>query len=564
MTARGGDPPRGRQPPQNEGEGNNAGRKLDDDDDDELWNDAPDVKPRNQPDHQPGGKSQRPPHAKTPHPDREDAARQSEDGKPGSRPFDGCSLEEGERDESGEPQNTEVRGPDAPEGSKQSQQSGGQAKGQQAKGQQAKDSQAKSGRAGAGSAGSTGSTGAAEPTGAGPSSGTSGQAGGAGQANGAGQIGQGTDQSATNYATEQEEEDYPIVEWEELQNEPVPEYLIYNILQEDASFILYGKQGSLKTFLALDWGLHVAAGIDWQGFKVKQGTVVFVAAEAAYSMLPRTTAWRELHKIFGRLPFGVIKKKPFNLFRHTEGEFANLVITIRAFVKKYGPLALIIFDTLPASIEGCDENSAKDVGQVLDTLRRLHSEFFGCCILAVSHSGKDEDRGVRGSSLLECNIDGIIHVVKGALGSDTNTPTAMVTIEKIKDDEALRPFRLTSIKQPCCYGPDNRRGESLVIAPNTIEKAPVKSKPGSTSDAAAIARRAYEVITDRIIYSSETPPSLPRREMRSLFANNGVTDPDAERRLRSQAVRRIFTRLQAQDAIVVKDGRVMLGKNRPL
>jgi hypothetical protein len=53
-----------------------------------------------------------------------------------SHPFDGCSLEEGEGDESGGPQGAEARGPDPPEGSKQSQQSGGQAKGQQAKGEQ--------------------------------------------------------------------------------------------------------------------------------------------------------------------------------------------------------------------------------------------------------------------------------------------------------------------------------------------------------------------------------------------------------------------------------------------
>jgi hypothetical protein len=247
-------------------------------------------------------------------------------------------------------------------------------------------------------------------------------------------------------------------------------------------------------------------------------------------------------------------------------EFIDFIMSVRAFVRECEPLSLvlIIFDTLARSMIGGDENSARDMGLVLDAFRRVRSEFPGCCCLAVGHPGKDEKRGIRGSSLIEGNVDTIIEIEASALNTDTGAPAVRATSRKVKDGEAFRPFRLTLTEQPCCIGPDDTPTESLVIAPNAIEKAPLKSKPGSKSYAAATARQAYKVITDRIIHSSERPPSLSEQDMPSLFAHNGVINSNTTSKLQSQAAHRIMIRLQDQNAVTVKDGRVLLGKNRLL
>ncbi len=55
---------------------------------------------------------------------------------------------------------------------------------------------------------------------------------------------------------------YSIEELEEL---PDPDWLIDGIMPEGALVELYGPHGVGKSFLALDWALSLAAGIQWPG-----------------------------------------------------------------------------------------------------------------------------------------------------------------------------------------------------------------------------------------------------------------------------------------------------------
>ena len=46
--------------------------------------------------------------------------------------------------------------------------------------------------------------------------------------------------------------------------------LIEDLLDEGALSVIYGDSGSGKTFCPLDIGFHVAAGLDWNGKRVRR------------------------------------------------------------------------------------------------------------------------------------------------------------------------------------------------------------------------------------------------------------------------------------------------------
>ena len=91
-----------------------------------------------------------------------------------------------------------------------------------------------------------------------------------------------------------------------------------------------------------------------------------------------------------------------------------------------GPVGLIVIDTLWCTMGGADENSARDMGAVIARLKRI-AETTGAAILVAHHPGKDEARGMRGSSSLFAACDCVLHAYE-------ENGRRRVKIEKSKDD----------------------------------------------------------------------------------------------------------------------------------
>ena len=71
--------------------------------------------------------------------------------------------------------------------------------------------------------------------------------------------------------------------------EPVP--LVDGILYQDSLAWLYGKPGSGKSFLALDWAGCVAAGLPWGERATAHGPVLYLVAEGSGGIRRRVRAW---------------------------------------------------------------------------------------------------------------------------------------------------------------------------------------------------------------------------------------------------------------------------------
>ena len=126
-----------------------------------------------------------------------------------------------------------------------------------------------------------------------------------------------------------------------------------------------------------------------------------------------------------------------NLLRPEDAD--RLVATAREAAQGGGLRpALVVVDTLARAMVGGDENSAQDMGLVLAAGVRIQAAL-NCALLAVHHTGKDSERGMRGSSALFGAADTVLKVTR----SDDRLA---VLVEKQKDDEGGQTYRLRTSK----------------------------------------------------------------------------------------------------------------------
>lgn len=263
--------------------------------------------------------------------------------------------------------------------------------------------------------------------------------------------------------------EYKLHTAEEILNWPAPVWLIMGLLPSGAFAVLYGEPGSFKSFLALDWALHLAAGRDWCRTCAKKVMVVYVAAEGVGGLKKRLDAWLS-HNELGAADLANFRvvNIPVELLnmQHVEA----FVETLSEELEKTPP-GLIIFDTLSRCMVGGDENSAKDMGlfvRAVDQIRRK----FSATALVVHHAGKNS-KSERGSSALRGAADLMIRVTKLTELSG-GAARGRVEFEKVKDFE-IPPS--TEIQLEVKDGAQSR-APSLVITSAT--ESP-ETNPGTRS-----------------------------------------------------------------------------------
>jgi hypothetical protein len=184
----------------------------------------------------------------------------------------------------------------------------------------------------------------------------------------------------------------------ELLELPEPTWLIRGVLPEQALAVLYGAPGSAKTFLSIDWALHVATGRQWLGHDVRRAGVAYVVAEGVGGWPKRVRAWGEENGTVADSAFAALSPG-VNLLDPADN--AALRDELRALPE---PPALVIVDTLARCLIGGDENSARDVGQAIAALDALRADF-GATVLIIHHTAKGEEAEERGSSALRGAAD---------------------------------------------------------------------------------------------------------------------------------------------------------------
>jgi len=175
------------------------------------------------------------------------------------------------------------------------------------------------------------------------------------------------------------------------------------VLLEDTILLVYGEPKSRKTFLALNWALAIAHGKDFAGFRIPNPHKVLVlSAEGGY--FPNRDRIHTMAK-----DFSVDKLKNFNMCFRTKINICNEVDyqKLKSLIDKLKP-KVVVLDPL-IRFHNADENSATQMAEVFTRLREL-IKLYNLSFILIHHTGKDESREARGSSVIMSEYDSRIHI----------------------------------------------------------------------------------------------------------------------------------------------------------
>lgn len=201
---------------------------------------------------------------------------------------------------------------------------------------------------------------------------------------------------------------------------------VQGVLPAEGVAAVFGPSGCGKSFLLLDVGAAIAEASPWFGCRVEAAPVVYCALEGEAGFKLRVAAWEQHH---GRaLPADLhLVLQPFEFTKPQD------VADLAAVVPRG---AVVFIDTLNRAAPTADENSSKDMGEILSAAKQLQSRIKGLVVL-VHHTGKNAAAGMRGHSSLFAALDAAVEVSRKGQRREWK-------VAKSKDglDGVIHPFTL--------------------------------------------------------------------------------------------------------------------------
>jgi hypothetical protein len=201
--------------------------------------------------------------------------------------------------------------------------------------------------------------------------------------------------------------------------------------------VIYGPSNSGKTFFAMDLVFNIAIGAAWRGRRVKQATVLYLAAEGGRGVLNRVAALKQENGVLD-VPMA-IKRAGLDLL-HDNADLQHLAALsneVRATRPDFPHI--IVIDTLSRIMAGGDENNAADMTALIRNIDAIR-EATGAHVILVHHTGKDTARGARGHSSLRAATDTEIEV-----GNENGARAALVTKQRDNPGGETFPFALKAV-----------------------------------------------------------------------------------------------------------------------
>jgi len=320
-------------------------------------------------------------------------------------------------------------------------------------------------------------------------------------------------------STTKKGERFKLLSASEMLARPPSGYVLKGLIPANAIVALYGEPGTGKSFLALEWAVHVARNEPWGEHRCNGGKVVYVAAEGEGGFGMRVEAIARHRGLeVESLEVFILPAAP-NLLEKAD------VHLLAERMRALGEVRMIVIDTLARTTPGANENSSEDMGLALanaDFLRRT----VGATVMLVHHSGKDATKGLRGWSGFNAAADAVLEVTR-------SESLRQIKITKAKDgvDGRAYDFRLIPISLGLDLDADERN--SCVI--EWLEKGAVKRSPRGTN-----ARVVWEAAHSTIGLVGESAPV----ETVITEAVRGLShDPKAGRDRRRELAKRALSEL---------------------
>jgi len=273
-----------------------------------------------------------------------------------------------------------------------------------------------------------------------------------------------TEEATFPPGSDETEKPYRLISLAELQSLPVPAFLVDGMIEIGAVGMLYGTWGTGKSFLMLDLCFHVATGEPWFGREVRQGKALYVSAEGGVGQRRRVEAWQQQHgRVSGDFDFII---DPVQL-----GD-ADTVSALCADIKA-GDYYLVVIDTMARSTVGIEENSAKEMGVIVDNMMKIRdaAEDAGTTVLGVAHCGNNSK--FRGSSAVPAAMDFLLRLEN--VTEHTPVDGMILVHEKSKNCENAPPVNMRLATLDCKDEYGEFRGGYVEQADDVMD---VGSAPG--------------------------------------------------------------------------------------
>lgn len=253
---------------------------------------------------------------------------------------------------------------------------------------------------------------------------------------------------------------FRLLDVNDLRTRPRLQWMIHGVLPRSGAGAIFGASGTGKSFLCLDMVAHLAEGGHWFGHKIKGVyRVVLVVLEGEEGFRLRVESWEQAN---GR-PFPANVRFVFQSF-----ELAQLedVLRLGQAIDLAGGADLIVIDTLNRAAPGADENTARDMGLILEGVKSLQMITLSF-VLLVHHAGEDATKGLRGHSSLFAALDVVLEVVRTDERREWSIP-------KLKDGEdgQVHAFRLEVVDLE-----DDEDGEPVTSCVVRADDTPTSRRP---------------------------------------------------------------------------------------
>lgn len=215
-------------------------------------------------------------------------------------------------------------------------------------------------------------------------------------------------------------------------------WIIDNILSENSLSIIYGRAGCGKTSFIL----NLILSLSQKSIKKfadknikKYGKTLYITGEGVDGLYKRINSWssyndinkKDINTVF--LPLSNIDINNYM----TQSKFINTLVDV---LSQNPDIFIIVIDTI--SNFNISENSSSSINNFVSLLRK---NFNGkkISIILIHHSGKDINKGIRGSSNFLAIADTVFKLEKQNKENKGVCVNVKITIEKQKDGEYL-PF----------------------------------------------------------------------------------------------------------------------------
>ena len=287
--------------------------------------------------------------------------------------------------------------------------------------------------------------------------------------------------------------------------------------------MVHGPSGGGKTFVVLDWLLHIAAGRpEWAGLKVKKGTVLYLAGEGHAGLRARIAAWKHHHQVadvdFYLSTDAIDLNKPDGLRRVIEA------VEALGFIPD-----IIAVDTVHRHMEG-DENSAADTKTFIDACDALISHF-NATVLLVHHTGNSEEaqHRARGSSAWRGALD-----IEISVAPPKKKGGGIKVIQRKSKDAELAPHVCVELKGVNIPGWFDDEGEQISSAVPMITECDGDGEEDGPSrqlaKATKVLRDAWHSTGEEIL---DGQPYITRSALLSFILDNKIlrTEGSAKKHL---------------------------------